>query len=153
MVSQLNFACHLNQFYKCSQYHKHLYTQGWRVEPQGLTNPPSKLKTANISWCHCQLHIYHTKQLNPWPTSPAKTHGELQLATCLFREDGAILSPLEYSWASDIPQKQVTVKQPIVELHRFQHQYLLELLVNMYSYCVRGSRLIAIQLAICVTYV
>ena len=35
---------------------------------------------------------YHTiaKQLNSWPNSTASQGGELQLAVCLSREDGAI---------------------------------------------------------------
>ena len=86
---------------------------------------------------------YHTKQLNPWPNSSAsRVVNYSQLSTCQgdmqpFEGDpythGRLTSPSKGSPGN------------------FQHQYLAELLVNVYSYClmvksvfcccVRGSQL------------
>ena len=57
------------------------------------------------------------------------------LAVCLYRGDEAIYRPSEHLWMSDMSQKQTTVKQPGQVLH----QYLSELLANMYSYCVMAK--------------
>ena len=75
--------------------------------------------------------------------------GELQPAVCLSRGNGAILRRPEHSWTSGKPQKQATAKA--ANQGNFQHQYMPQLLVNVYSYrlmvksvsccCVRGRRL------------
>ena len=74
--------------------------------------------------------------------------GELQPAVCLPRGYAAIWMWPVHLWMSDKPQKQATAKS---HLGNFQHQYLAELLVNVYSYrlmaksasccCIRGSQL------------
>ena len=76
---------------------------------------------------------YHTKQLNPWPNSSAsRVVNYSRLSAC----QGDMQPETSHSKSSP---------------GNFQHQYLAELLVNMYSYrlmvksvscyCVRGSRL------------
>ena len=90
---------------------------------------------------------YHTKQLNPWPNSSASVvvnyswqsacQGDMQL----FKGDPALV---DISQASETSHNK---RSP----GNFQHQYLPELLVNVYSYrlmekhvsccCVRGSRI------------
>ena len=90
---------------------------------------------------------YHTKQLNPWPNSSAsRVVNYSQLSACQgdmqpFEGDPHTcgrLTSLRTSHSKSSPGN-------------FQHQYLAELLVNMYGYClmvksvscccVRGSRL------------
>ena len=71
--------------------------------------------------------------------------GELQLAVCLPRGYGAIWRWPEHSWTSDKTSHSKSSQG------NFQHQYLPELLVNVYSYrlmvksvsccCVRGRHL------------
>ena len=77
---------------------------------------------------------YHAKQLNPWPNS-SSTHimisGEI-IACCLLVK--VIWRWIKHSWTSDEPQIQATAK--LSSLGNFQHQYLAELLVNVYRYCL-----------------
>ena len=83
---------------------------------------------------------YHTKQLNPWPNSSASC----VVAKGICSHIKATRTLMDLRQASETsPSKS--------SLCNFQHQYLAELLVNIYSYClmvksvscccVRGSRL------------
>ena len=73
---------------------------------------------------------YHTKQLNPWPnSSPSHVVNYSQLSAC----QGDIVSiwrQPKHLRMSDEPQKQGTAKE-------FQHLFLPELLVNVYSDCYK----------------
>ena len=86
---------------------------------------------------------YHTKQLNPWPDSSAsRVVNYSQLSAC----QGA-MQPFEGDRYTRGRLTSPSKSSP----GNFQHQYLAELLVNVYSYClmvksvscccVRGSRL------------
>ena len=90
---------------------------------------------------------YHTKQLNPWPNSSAsRVVNYSQLSACQ-----GDMQPFEGH-----PHTRARLTSPEASHSKsspgnFQHQYLAELLVNVYSYClmvksvscccVRGSRL------------
>ena len=87
---------------------------------------------------------YHTKQLNPSPNSSAShVVNYSQLSAC----QGDI-QPFE---GDQYTRGRLTSLRNKSSLGNFQHQYLAELLVNVYSYClmvksvscccVRGSRL------------
>ena len=67
-------------------------------------------------------------------TSHDQSCGELQPAVCLSRGYVAIWRPPEHLWTSDKSEKQATAKA--AEVYNFQHRYLPELLVNVYSYCL-----------------
>ena len=92
---------------------------------------------------------YHTKHLNPWPSSLAShVVNYSHLSSCpgnmeLF--EGDLSTCVRLTSFSTKPQQS--------SLGNFQHQYLSELLVHLYSYhfmvksvsccCMRGSRLIS----------
>ena len=88
---------------------------------------------------------YHTKQLNPWPrpnSSASHVVNYSQLSACQ-----GDMQPFE----GDPYTRGRLTSHSKSSLGNFQHQYLAELLVNVYSYClmvksvscycVRGSRL------------
>ena len=85
-----------------------------------------------IHWYHFHLQISH-KAAKSMAKLISQSCGELQLAVCFSRGDGAIWRPLKHSWTSDKPQKQNQSKN---SLGNFQYQYLPKLLVNVYSYCL-----------------
>ena len=63
----------------------------------------------------------------------SQSYQELLLVVCLSRGDEAIWRPPEHLWMSEKPQKQATIK---ISLGNVQHQYLAELFVKVYSYCL-----------------
>ena len=86
---------------------------------------------------------YHTKQLNPWPNSSAShVVNYSQLSACQ-----GDMQPFE---GDPYTRGHLTSLRNKSSPGNFQHQYLAELLVNVYSYrlmvksvsccCVRGSR-------------
>ena len=89
---------------------------------------------------------YHTKQLNPWPYSSASyVVNYSQLSAC----------QLAMEPSKDHPSTRESLTSERNNLANFQHQYLPELLVNVYSYllmvksvsccCVCGRRLFSVQ--------
>ena len=87
---------------------------------------------------------YHTKQLNRWPNSSAsRVVNYSQLSACQGDMQPFEGDPYTHGRLTSLRNK----SSP----GNFQHQYLAELLVNVYSYClmvksvscccVRGSRL------------
>ena len=87
---------------------------------------------------------YHTKQLNPWPNSSAsRVVNYSQLSACQ-----GDMQPFE---GDPYTGGRLTSLRNKSSPGNFQHQYLAELLVDVYSYClmvksvscccVRGSRL------------
>ena len=90
---------------------------------------------------------YHTKQLNPWPNSSAsRVVNYSRLSACQ-----GDMQPFEGDPYTRGRLTSLRNKPQQSSPGNFQHQYLAELLVNMYSYhlmvksvscyCVRGSRL------------
>ena len=90
---------------------------------------------------------YHTKQLNPWPNSSAsRVVNYSQLSACQ-----GDMQPFEGDPYTHGCLTSLRTSDSKSSLGNFQHQYLAELLVNVYSYClmvksvscccVRGSQL------------
>ena len=90
---------------------------------------------------------YHTKQLNPWPNSSAsRVVNYSQLSACQGDMQPFESDPYTCGRLTSLRNKPQQ-KQP----GNFQHHYMAELLVNVYSYClmvksvscccVHGSRL------------
>ena len=90
---------------------------------------------------------YHTKQLNPWPNSLAsRVVNYSQLSACQ-----GDMQPFEGDLYTRGRLTSLRNKPQQSSPGNFQHQYLAELLVNVYNYClmvksvscccVRGSRL------------
>ena len=90
---------------------------------------------------------YHTKQLNPWPNSSAShVLNYSRLSACQ-----GDMQPFEGDPYTRGRLRSLRNKPQQSSPGNFQHQYLAELLVNMYSYrlmvksvscyCVHGSRL------------
>ena len=90
---------------------------------------------------------YHTKQLNPWPNSSAsRVVNYSQLSACQ-----GDMQPFEGDQYTRGRLTSLRNKPRQKQRGQLQHQYLAELLVNVYSYClmvksvscccVRGSRL------------
>ena len=70
---------------------------------------------------------YHTKQLNPWPSTPAsRVVNYSRLSAC--QGDVAIWRPPEHSWTSDTEASETSYSKN--SPGNFQHRYLPELLVN-----------------------
>ena len=93
---------------------------------------------------------YHTKQLNPWPNSSAsRVVNYSQMSAC--QRD---MQPFEGNPYTRGCLASLRNKPQQSSPGNFQHQYLAELLVNVYSYClmvksvscccVRGSRLVSV---------
>ena len=91
--------------------------------------------------------INHTEQLNPWPNSSAsRLVNYSRLSACQGDMQPFEGDPYTRGHLTSLKNK-LSKSSP----GNFQHQYLAELLVNMYSYClmvksvscccVRGSRL------------
>ena len=77
---------------------------------------------------------YHTKQLNPWPNSSAsRVVNYSWLSACQGEMQPFESDPDTRGHLHDKPQKQATAK---AARGNFQHQYLAELLVTVYSYCL-----------------
>ena len=75
------------------------------MEGGAIVADKSSIKIENSQYQLLPLsapHISH-KTAKSMTDLTSQTHGELQLATCLFRGHGAILRPLEYSWGSEVP--------------------------------------------------
>ena len=87
---------------------------------------------------------YHTKELNPWPNSPASCVVNYSQLTACQGE----MQPFEGNPSNCGHLTGLRNKPQQSSLGNFQHQYLPELLVNVYSYhlmvnsvtlcCVRG---------------
>ena len=74
---------------------------------------------------------YHTKQLNPWPNSSAsRVVNYSWLSACQGEMQPFESDPDTRGHLHDKPQKQATAK---AARGNFQHQYLAELLVTVYS--------------------
>ena len=76
------------------------------------------------------IHISH-KAVKSMAKLNDQLCGELWLAVCLLCH----LKTTEHSWTSDKPQRQASAKYRLEKFHN-QHQYLRELLVNLYSCCL-----------------
>ena len=63
----------------------------------------------DIHWCHCDFNISQ-KAAKSMAKLISQLCGELQLAVCLSRGDGAIERRPKHLWTSDKPQKQATAK-------------------------------------------
>ena len=75
---------------------------------------------------------YHTKQLNPWPNSSAsRVVNYSQLSACQGDMQPFEGDPYTHGCLTSLRNKP-SKSSP----GNFQHQYLAELLVNMYSYCL-----------------
>ena len=75
---------------------------------------------------------YHTKQLNPWPNSEVNcvmNHSRLSACQWEMEPFEGDLSLVHIRQASETSHTQSS-------LDNFHHQYLAELLVNVYSYCL-----------------
>ena len=85
-----------------------------------------------IYWCHFHLLISH-KVVSSMAKLISQSCGELQPAVCLPRGYAAIWRQPVHSWhvwqASETSHSKSNPGN-------FQHQYLAELLVNVYSYCL-----------------
>ena len=78
--------------------------------------------------------IYHTKQLNPWPNSSASCVVDYsQLSACQGDMKPFESDPSTYGHLTYLRSKPHYSKS---NLGNFQHQYLPELLVNVYNYCL-----------------
>ena len=75
---------------------------------------------------------YHTKQLNPWPnSSPSRVVNYSQLSACQ-----GYMKPSEGDLYTHGCLTSLRNKPQQSSPGNFQHQYLAELFVNMYSYCL-----------------
>ena len=100
-------------------------------------------KTSQVASIGVIFTTYHTKQLYPWPNSSAsRVVNYSQLSACQ-----GDMQPFE----GDLYTRGRLTSHSKSSPDNFQHQYLAELLVNVYSYClmvksmscccVHGSRL------------
>ena len=105
---------------------------GWWVHTKGKVKAMPTLKQPNGPFSPSHITHVATKQLNPWPSSSASCVVNYRLlSACQGNMEPFKGYPSTHGHLKSLRNKPQQIKRSV---GNFQHRYLTELLVNVYSY-------------------